>query len=381
MDRPLYVSAAQQPSACGLEGNAGLWFDKFCDRWRVSGAAWSLAADDSGNNPKLDWICGLTKDPVGLQAELREFSVRLMQLVTRRSGQVAVFKTESRFVTGLGRSHPVENGFAWHPTLGAPYLPGSSIKGMVRSWAREQAEPSPDHDVVARILGCPGRAGGVCFLDAVPVVPVQLEADVMTPHYAGWSEDDPPGDWRSPTPIPFLATAAGTKFLFGVVPCAPLQHKDLATAFGWLEAALAWVGAGAKTAIGYGRMVRDEAATSQLAETVRRQQEQQEVQRREEARKASLGPLDRELEEIARADASLAPYLAWLKAVENGRWKEQPDTERDVLERVKAEMEKAGKWKPVSAKKRPGKDKDHQRSVQVMRLLDERTGRGSESKE
>jgi len=373
--RPLYMSAAQQPTARGDEGNAGLWFDKFCDRWRVSGTAWSMSAGDSGNNPKLEWIRGLAEASVGVQNQLAEFASRLMQLTARRGGQVAVFKTESRFVTGLGRSHPVENGFAWHPTLGAPYLPGSSIKGMVRAWAREQVEPSPDRDVVARLLGGPGRAGGVCFLDAVPVAPVQLEADVMTPHYAGWSESGPPGDWCSPTPIPFLATAAGTKFLLGVVPRASLEDGDLDMVFRWLESALAWAGAGAKTAVGYGRMVRDEAATTQLAETVRRQQERLEAQRLEEARKASLGPLDRELEEIAKADASLAPYLAWLKAVESGRWKEQPDTERDVLERLKAEMEKSGKWKPVSGKKRPDKDKEHQRTLLVMRLIERSAGR------
>ncbi len=373
MARPLYSTAVQQPTTRGPEGNAGLWFDKFCDRWRDSGPAWSMAADDSGN-PKLEWICGLADGSVGAQAHIGEFSCRLMQLVTRRSGQVAVFKTESRFVTGLGRSHPVENGFAWHPTLGAPYLPGSSIKGMVRAWAREQVEPSPNRDIVARLLGEPGRAGSVCFLDAVPVAPVQLEADVMTPHYAGWSMNDPPGDWCSPTPIPFLTTAAGTKFLFGVVPCAPLEDGDLDTVFRWIESALAWAGAGAKTAVGYGRMVRDEAATTQLVESVRRQQERVEAERVEGARKARLGPLDRELEEIAQAEASLAPHLAWMKAVESGHWQEQPGTEHDVLERLKVEMERAGKWKPVSAKKRPDKDKEHLRTLRVMRLMERSAG-------
>ena len=77
-------------------------------------------------------------------------------------------------------SHPVENGFAWHPTLGMPYLPGSSIKGLVRAWAREHAEDSPAPDTMTRLLGGPGRAGSVCFLDAVPTAPAQLEADVIS---------------------------------------------------------------------------------------------------------------------------------------------------------------------------------------------------------
>lgn len=372
MKRPLYKSAACQPAARGPGGNAGLWFDKFCDQWRVAGTSWSMAADER-INPKQLWIDKFADDGgVGTREHLKEFAARRLRLVESRAGQSAVFVTESRFVTGLGRSHPVENGFTWHPTLGTPYLPGSSIKGLVRSWAHEHAEPRPAPEAAARLLGASGGSGAVSFLDAVPVEPVRLDADVMTPHFAGWSESDPPGDWCSPTPIPFLATAAGTKFLFGVVPCASLRDGDLDTVVGWLASALAWAGAGAKTAVGYGRMARDDAATKQLADDFRREQERLEAQRLEEARKALLGPLDLELEEIARVDARLAPYLAWLRAVESGRWREQTDVERRVLDRIKEEMERAGKWKPVSAKKRPDRDKDHTRTLHVMQLLGQR---------
>src|SRR5690606_17275869 len=193
VSRPLYKAAVHQPTRRESEGHAGLWFDKFCDQWRVTGGSWTLSADDGDKPPKLAWIQSLAEDgPVGVRAQIEESTLRLVRLVERRDGRSAVFITESRFVTGLGRSHPVENGFAWHPTLGTPYLPGSSIKGLVVAWAREQC---PDPDTRTRLLGGPGRAGGVCFLDAVPTAPTQLEADVMTPHHAGWTERDPPGDW------------------------------------------------------------------------------------------------------------------------------------------------------------------------------------------
>lgn len=365
--RPLYATAADAPR--GPEGNAGLWFDKFCNEWRVSGSSWSMTADD-GDGPKLRWIRSLADGSgVGARTQLDESAVRLTRLVASRGGQSAVFVTESRFVTGLGRSHPVENGFAWHPVLGTPYLPGSSVKGLVRAWAREHAELRPDIQLVTRVFGEGGQAGSVTFLDAVPVLPVAVEADVMTPHYAGWSADDPPGDWSSPTPIPFLVTAAGTRFLYGLIPCAPAHAGDVGTALGWLESALAWAGAGAKTAVGYGRMARDQSATAQLTERVHRKQEELEAQRREEARMASLSPLDHELEAISREDPSLSAYLPWLKAVEKGTWKELSETERLVLGRIKAEMESAGKWKPTSAKKRPDKDADHQRTLRVIELL------------
>ena len=83
--------------------------------------------------------------------------------------------------------------------------------------------------------------------------PVRVEADVMTPHYAGWTQGDPPGDWRSPKPIAFLATARETRFLFGVVPgrsAAEGDPDDLDVVVSWLTSAVLWAGGGAKTAVG-----------------------------------------------------------------------------------------------------------------------------------
>ena len=69
----------------------------------------------------------------------------------------------------------MENGFAWHPTLGTPYLPGSSVKGLTKSWAQGEQQCPED---VARIFGLAGQIGTVVFLDAVPVQPVRVEPDV-----------------------------------------------------------------------------------------------------------------------------------------------------------------------------------------------------------
>ena len=265
MNRPLYAAAADEPAHREPAGHAGLWFDKFCNTWRRDGGAWTMKEDKerrergADGNPKLEWLRTLVDGPVGAQEQIDEYALRIVRLVERRGGLAVVFKTDARFVTGLGRSHPVENGFAWHPTLGTPCLPGSSVKGMVRAWVDADPDPRPGAEETRdRLLGTPGRAGRLCFLDAVPTVPVRLDADVMTPHFAGWSAGDPPGDWRTPTPIPFLVTAAETRFLFGVLPVQPLGDGDLSTVEIWLRDALAWAGAGAKTAVGYGRFGRDD---------------------------------------------------------------------------------------------------------------------------
>jgi CRISPR type III-B/RAMP module RAMP protein Cmr6 len=89
---------------------------------------------------------------------------------------------------------------------------------------------------------------------AIPIGPVKLEVDVMTPHYADYyGSGDVPGDWLSPVPIPFLAVAAGTAFQFGIVPRTTDGKEHLETVAEWLTNALQWLGAGAKTAVGYGR--------------------------------------------------------------------------------------------------------------------------------
>jgi len=53
---------------------------------------------------------------------------RFETLIQSLGGEPLLIRTAWRFVSGLGRSRPVENGFVWHHTLGVPYLPGSSIR-------------------------------------------------------------------------------------------------------------------------------------------------------------------------------------------------------------------------------------------------------------
>ena len=288
--RPLYKGAVQEPAKRNAHGHAGLWFDKFCNQWDITGHSWKMSGEQ-----KLKWIKTVTDSPAGKREQIDECVHRLKRLIQARGGRFEAFTTESRFVSGLGRNHPVDNGFAWHPTLGTPYLPGSSVKGLARAWAKLDADPSPPCETVKRLLGDREMAGGIGFLDAVPVAPAQLEADVMTPHYAGWKNDDPPGDWRSPVPIPFLTTAARTPFLFGVIPCGSATQEDLDTVLGWLRCALEWAGAGAKTAVGL-RSVR--GTGNRRGGRFRRRPQSGEGVGREH---------DREAQRRARGDAGSGP--------------------------------------------------------------------------
>lgn len=325
MKRPLYRfgrNGGQQPADRDPTGHAGLWFDKFCNRWEVDGNNWSMTSSKKGQlNPKQAWIETVTKGVAGNKDQIAAYALRLLRLVRARAGRAKVFTAESRFVTGLGRSHPVENGFAWHSSLGTPFLPGSSIKGIVRSWAITDTDPQIDKATLDRILGQPGKVGAVYFLDAVPLKPVKLETDVMTPHYAGWNDSDPPGDWRSPTPIPFLTTAPATSFLFCLIQGETAANTDLDTVSGWLREALAWAGGGAKTAVGYGRF-------------------RTEPQR--------LKELERLLEDQERERAHLRERLEAMRSPE-GRWHLELKglSEEDLLDRVRIHLEKEPIQDPI----------------------------------
>ncbi|MFP4598259.1 MAG: type III-B CRISPR module RAMP protein Cmr6 [Persicimonas sp.] len=255
---PLYASE-DHPDRRPPHAHAGLWYDKFCDTWNAD-----FRGFPNNGEGKRDWIFQFDGNsdatPVGERDQLVSTVERRRKLVAAREGKSVKFTTRSRFVTGLGREHPVENGFAWHPTLGTPFLPGSGVKGVVRAWAEQWLdEDDPSREDVERIFGVQEQVGSVVFLDAVPTAPTRLEADVMTPHYGPWYQQGPPevpADWHSPTPIPFLTVAAGATFHFGILPRHPDDEqaaRDVEVAAGWLEKALNWIGAGAKTAVGYGR--------------------------------------------------------------------------------------------------------------------------------
>lgn len=262
---PLYRDH-DAPQRYSRSFNTGLWYEKFFQRWSGD---WTISEGGRKN-----WIEEVAANPVGNETLLKEAILRQVSLVSALAGEYRCFVTNWRFVTGLGRNHPVENGFAWHHTLGVPYLPGSSVKGIVRSWVESWLELAPSE--IERVFG-PGDkkaekyVGSVIFFDALPVRPVKLEADVMTPHYQDYYQQEQPrlapGDWYDPVPIPFLTVAPKQLFLFAVAPRrghVVQDREDFLKVLGWLTEALTNIGAGAKTAVGYGRLTRQERAEAEI---------------------------------------------------------------------------------------------------------------------
>jgi len=360
MTLPLYRNSGAPDNFNGSQ-NAGLWYDKFCNKWN---GEWTLKARNR-SAPKLEWINTLAGKKTGNAGLISEMSGRRAALASALCGQLRVFATDWHFVTGLGREHPVENGFAWHHTLGTAYLPGSSVKGLVRAWAREWEEDESKKKAVDRIFGPDSgekHAGSVIFFDALPLSPVQLETDVMTPHYAGYyREESPPGDWMSPEPIQFLTVASGQEFLFTLAPRRPDEEGtagDVELAVTWLEEALTWMGAGAKTAAGYGRLSRREKEEEKLLKKQQQEKEQAEA----EARLQKMSPLRREMEKDGYSTDTNAFMQAmaskWLKHMESA------DTPAEEKTEIASQLKEWYKeYKPKHWKKPNPKNKEKIESI------------------
>jgi len=175
--------------------------------------------------------------------------------------------TDARLIAGLGYKGALEVGLTLHPLYGFPYLPGTAVKGIARAYA-EHVINAPT-DLIRKIFGSPKkdpgkakeyRVGCIRFFDALPTSFPELSLDVMTPHFGDYYMDQTstvaPGDWHGPIPVSFLTVADGQPFCFSLAAHgdAEITNPDecLQQAAEWLEAGLKKLGAGGKTAAGYG---------------------------------------------------------------------------------------------------------------------------------
>lgn len=169
-------------------------------------------------------------------------------------------------VTGTGGGGIRDVGIELHGTYGWPVLPGSTLKGVARAFARDEAGMSGEE--IAAIFGAPpsddgspARAGAVTFLDALPGPDgVTVAEHVLTPHTRGYRLDPegngeeypgagavPPAEYINPVPVPFLVLFRGS-FLIHLV--GPEPEVDRAADL--FRQAVREIGLGAKTTSGYG---------------------------------------------------------------------------------------------------------------------------------
>ena len=190
----------------------------------------------------------------------------------------------------LSRAGTWENaGICLHPVYGFVHLPGSGLKGLVRSWAETVWAPAQEdqeaawrrieelfgfsphsegHKFPRERQGLPGwrpasvrpqsgsSVGRMVFHDAWPEEWPRLEVDVANNHHVKYYDGkEAPGDWEDPNLVYFLSIGEGVRFNFAISDRVQRGDDALKLVEGWLRGALQVEGAGAKTAAGYGRFV------------------------------------------------------------------------------------------------------------------------------
>lgn len=176
-------------------------------------------------------------------------------------------------LTGTGEAGVQEIGIALHGTYGWPVLRGSTLKGMTHAYARDHCDPPMPRNDRAKLFGAPrageddeveAEPGSVAFLDALPYRCVPVRQHVLTPHATDYYEhanrlgrQAPPAEYDNPVPVPFLAVEGHRQVNDSVRECGffvALVGTDdsVGAARKLLCEAAAEIGAGAKTAAGYG---------------------------------------------------------------------------------------------------------------------------------
>ena len=168
----------------------------------------------------------------------------------------------TRMIVGLGDESVLETSIALHRAYGVAYIPGSALKGLAASYARQRlaVDWQKDSDAYKVIFGNTDEAGYITFFDALyipkPGIKEQvLYPDVMTVHHRNYYQNPatPPADWDDPNPVPFL-TATGDYMIALAAPELDEQDAWIEKTFTILKYALADMGIGAKTSSGYGRL-------------------------------------------------------------------------------------------------------------------------------
>jgi CRISPR-associated protein Cmr6 len=265
MDYPIPARAAQafDVHRARPTQNAGLIFDRFAPDLSVQGLP--RREQDALKKTGLKAVQQAAERADGTL--LQSWNARWEAGVRAGHAEPFPLKTDWRLIAGLGRKGPLEVGFTFH-RYGFPILPGSSVKGIARSYAwliEERRDTDPNPDFIAIFGRAPkegeddslAQTGAAIFFDAIPGRLPRLELDIMNPHYPKYYQGDgpPPTDGQNPIPVYFLTVASNTAFRFAVGWRGPLDEtgrRQQALARDWLIGGLTRLGAGAKTSAGYG---------------------------------------------------------------------------------------------------------------------------------
>jgi len=250
--------------------NAGLWLDKFIFQQSSEPTSESRLDRNRRITPKARLIEDVTAIPIpSPYIEFFERWKKLIESICPNAGR-GIASVQGRMAIGLGDETVLETSVKLHRTYGVPYIPGSSLKGLAASYARNRigGDWTQDKQAYQIVFGKMEDAGYITFHDAL-YLPTSanghpLRPDVITVHHpdyyankktkdaAGNESLSPPADWDDPIPLPFLSATGDYLIALSTIPEGESWLKPV-----WriLKLALEHEGVGAKTSSGYGRML------------------------------------------------------------------------------------------------------------------------------
>ena len=255
--------------------------------WRFGGCFDATAADSFRSRHAQGVCCELAANPGPRQRDLYRaaFYRRKHWLSAPGRAEVISLELTGRLFSGLGDKGVFETQASLHPVTGLPRIPGSAIKGVLRAWVKQRHRllTAENSELAAQLPflwlfgvsdGDAGSAGAEAAnaadaaesADSAAALIIHdawwdpesqrapLELEVDTPHHALYytGAADAASDTDDPNPNPQLAIAG--RFLFAI-DHAGIGAEWAGVCMQWLQACLAENGVGARTTLGYGRMV------------------------------------------------------------------------------------------------------------------------------
>ncbi|MCF8037996.1 MAG: type III-B CRISPR module RAMP protein Cmr6 [Desulfohalobiaceae bacterium] len=396
---PFYEELQEIAKDFPKQGNFGLWYNKLIP---VIGPA-------THQNGSVSYkVCGDRSDANAAKSlyldQYPKFKQAQKDLLVKKHLRQAEFcrhmaasgcgqlifsaRLKSPLLCGIGQSHPSETSITLDHLIGLPYIPASSVKGMVRlghliniiTENNPEYFPADFHEgktsfndedertFVPEVFGTQSNRGKVVFLDAYPVAVPDLKEDIINPHYKDYYRDEnpePPADNQDPKPVKFLTVAKEAEFVFRMIFKPNLGEKGREFCRTGLVRVLTQEGIGSKTSLGFGRfdiLSEDEhqEIKKHLLEHEQRQQEEKEKQKRlaEEQKMAEMGPDELQMFKIEKLKGNDQEIAEMVKSCLEGNYG------ADVFLKLKEKLQALNLWSPSKFKKQK-KEKVKKRNASI----------------
>ena len=277
--QPASTHLLPQLDESGKASDAKDFQEHFGRYWRFDGVPPAFAENgkerDTYRSHHVTQVLAMAKksqEPASVHGALYKAAYqRWLNWLAGLPASMATAQVRQRLMLGMGAESVHETQLLMHPVTGMPYLPGSTIKGALRTWLKRLQPSGADEQrlqaTLRQLLGsgrddeAGGQAGAVCFLDAWwvpgsdPAGP--LVREVETPHHSAYyaGRQAQPTAWDAPIPVAQMAQRGSYLLAIAHAPLGKNWADALLQVLAQALGDAAHGGLGSKAfAAGYGRM-------------------------------------------------------------------------------------------------------------------------------